>query len=79
MAIQKNIMKTSEVYEKYYKIKLPNGEIVSPNLRDEDREVMDMADELNVPPYERVFTRRGGYTYGVNPVIIEAINKKKNL
>jgi len=77
MAIQKNIMKTSEVYEKYYKIKLPNGEIVSPNLRDEDREVMDMADELNVPSYVRVFTKRGGYTYGVNPIIIEAINKKK--
>jgi len=67
-------VKMSEFYEKYYKITLPNGEQVSPTLTDEERAIMDKAQELGVAPYVRMFTRKLGYKYEVHPEVKAALN-----
>jgi hypothetical protein len=68
-------MKFSEFYEKYWFITLPNGERVTPTLSNEDREVLDKADELGVPPYVRVFKRNYGFIHEVHPLIKSSITK----
>ena len=72
--VRKVAVKMSEFYEKYYKITLPNGEQVYPTLTDEERAIMDKAQELGVAPYVRIFRRKIGYKYEVHPEVEAALN-----
>ncbi len=68
-------MKFSEFFQKYYKIKLPSGELVTHILSKQDIEIYDKADELGVEPYFMIKSRKGTI-FVVNPIVKESLNKK---
>ena len=58
-----------DFFEKYYRIKLPDGTSVKPNITDEEKRVFSIAEELGVPPYVRFWKRKIGWTYEIHPEI----------
>jgi hypothetical protein len=66
----------SEFYEKYWRIRLPDGSVASPILTEMERKIIDKAEELKVAPYVRVFGRKRGWHYIIHPSIQEELQKK---
>ena len=66
-------MKMTEFYEKYWRIKLPSGEIIKPKLTNNEKLIFDKADELGVAAYVKTGGRRCGFKYIVHPLIEEAL------
>ena len=65
-------MKITEFYKKYWRIKLSNGKTIKPKpLTNEKRKILDLSDELNVPPYIKTGGRRCAFRYEVHPLIKE--------
>lgn len=73
---QRGSMKLSEFYEKYWKITMPNGDVVHPKLTKRERLILDKAEELSVPPYIRALRRREGWSLEVHPDVKNAINNQ---
>lgn len=66
-------IKFSEFLQKYYKIKLPSGELVTPCLSKREIEIYDKADELGVQPYFMVKSRKGTI-FAINPIVEKALS-----
>ena len=64
-------MKISDFYEKYWIIKLPSGENINPKLTDRERKILNLSEELNVPPY--IETRGRMFGCEVHPLIKEKL------
>jgi hypothetical protein len=71
-------MKITELYEKYVVIKLSDGSTVKPRqLTERERQIYDLAEELNVPPFIRSNGRRSCFSFDVHPLIKEQINEQQ--
>lgn len=62
-------MKISDFYEKHWNV---NGEPVPP-LTEEEKLIWDVAEELGVSPYIKIWKRKFGWQYIVNPIVQEHI------
>ena len=66
-------MKASEFYEKYWTV---DGKPVPP-LDPKEKAIWDIAEELGVSPYEKVWRRRRGWVYLIHPLVQEVLDSKK--
>ena len=66
-------MKASEFYEKYF---LVEGKPVPP-LPPEEKAIWDIAEDLECSPYVKVWRRKYGWTYIVNPLVLEQLDQEK--
>lgn len=66
-------MKPSEFYEKYWTV---DGKPVPP-LPDREKAIWDIAYEMEVAPYIKVWRRKYGWVYLVNPLIDEVLNQER--
>lgn len=66
-------MKLSEFYEQYWTVE---GKPVPP-LDPKEKAVWDIAYEMGVSPYIKVWRRKYGWTYIVNPLVEEELNTQK--
>jgi len=66
-------MKMTEFYEKYWTVE---GKPVPP-LRPEEKAIWDVAEELECNPYVKVWRRKYGWAYIVNPLVQEQLDQEK--
>lgn len=66
-------MKKSEFYEKYWTV---DGKPVPP-LDEKTKAIWDIAEELEVSPYVKVWRRKYGWAYIVNPLVQEELDLHK--
>ena len=65
-------MKMTEFYEKYWTV---NGLPVPP-LPEREKIIWDAAEEIGEAPYVKIWKRRIGWQYLVNPLVQEHIDLK---
>ncbi len=65
-------MKMTEFYEKYWTV---DGQPVPP-LPERERIIWDAAEEIEEPPYVKIWRRRQGWMYIINPLVQEHIDCK---
>lgn len=66
-------MKRSEFYEKYWTVE---GKPVPP-LDGKEKAIWDIAEELECSPYIKVWRRKYGWTYIINPLVQEQLDQEK--
>jgi len=70
-------MKSSEYFEKYWVVTLPDGTKVNLKLSDYEKKIFDLAKKLGVPAYIKTGGRRSRFKYIVHPEIQKAIDKQE--
>jgi hypothetical protein len=67
-------MKVTEFYEKYWTV---DGKPVPP-LDPREKAIWDVAEELEISPYVKVWRRKYGWTYIVHPIVQEHLDQQKH-
>lgn len=66
-------MKMSEFYERYWTV---DGKPVPP-LDVKEKAIWDIAEDLECSPYIKVWRRKYGWTYIINPLVEEILDKER--
>ena len=66
-------MSMTDFYEKYFTV---DGKPVPP-LDPKEKAIWDIAEEFGCCPYVKVWRRRYGWTYIINPMIQEELDQHK--
>jgi len=66
-------MTTIEFYEKYWTV---DGKSVPP-LDPKEKAIWEIAEKLEVDPYCKVWRRKYGWTYIINPLVQEELDTQK--
>ena len=66
-------MKMTEFYEKYWTV---DGK-PAPPLPEREKAIWDIAEELECSPYVKVWRRRYGWMYIINPLVQEHLDSQK--